>query len=66
MALTPFDGSADVATDMVRRLYDHGLMSFMAGGAPSRVRFLMPLGCVTEQDIDAACDIIEAVVVAMA
>ena len=66
VALTPFDGSAAVATDMVKRLYDHGLMSFMAGGDPSRVRFLMPLGCVTEQDLDAACDIIETVVAEMA
>jgi acetylornithine aminotransferase len=65
VALTPFDGSADVASDMVKRLYDHGLMSFMAGGDPSRVRFLMPLGCVTNQDIDAACKIIEDVVVEM-
>ena len=66
VALTPFDGSAEVATNMVKRMYDHGLMSFMAGGNPSRVRFLMPLGCVTEQDIDTACDIIEAVVAEMA
>ena len=51
---------------MVKRLYDHGLMSFMAGGDPSRVRFLMPLGCVTEQDLDAACNIIETVVAEMA
>jgi len=66
VALTPFDGSATVATDMVKRLYDHGLMAFMAGGDPSRVRFLMPLGCVTEKDLDAACDIIETVVAEMA
>ena len=66
VALTPFDGSAQVATDLVKRLYDHGLMSFMAGGDPSRVRFLMPLGCVTEKDLDAACDIIETVVAEMA
>ena len=65
VALTPFDGSAEVARDMVKRLYDHGLMSFMAGGDPSRVRFLMPLGCVTEKDLDAACDIIETVVAEM-
>ena len=66
VALTPFDGSAEVARDLVKRLYDHGLMSFMAGGDPSRVRFLMPLGCVTEQDLDAACNIIETVVAEMA
>ena len=66
VAMTPFDGSASVATDMVKRMYQHGLMAFMAGGNPSRVRFLMPLGCVTEQDINVACDIIETVVAEMA
>lgn len=62
VAFTPFDGSADVARDMVKRMYDAGLMSFMAGGDPSRVRFLMPLGCVEESHIDMACQIIETVV----
>ena len=66
VAMTPFDGSASVATEMVKRMYQHGLMAFMAGGNPSRVRFLMPLGCVTEQDINVACDIIETVVAEMA
>lgn len=66
VALTPFDGSAEQASDMVKRLYGNGLMSFMAGGAPSRVRFLMPLGCVTHNDIDAACGIIETTVAEMA
>ena len=62
VAFTPFDGSAEVAKDTVNRLYHAGLMSFMAGGDPSRVRFLMPLGCVTEAHIDMACQIIENVV----
>jgi acetylornithine aminotransferase len=66
VALTPFDGSAEKARDMVNRLYKNGLMSFMAGGNPSRVRFLMPLGCVTNQDIDAACEIIETTIAEMA
>ncbi len=62
VAFTPFDGSADVARDLVKRLYDAGLMCFMAGGDPSRVRFLMPLGCVEESHIELACQIIETVV----
>jgi acetylornithine aminotransferase len=65
VAFTPFDGSAEVASDMVKRLYHAGLMSFMAGGNPSRVRFLMPLGCTEESHIDMACSIIENVVVEM-
>lgn len=66
VAFTPFDGSAEVASDMVKRLYHAGLMSFMAGGDPSRVRFLIPLGCVEESHIDLACQIIEGVVSEMA
>jgi len=62
IAFTPLDGSADSANKMVGALYDAGLMSFMAGGDPSRVRFLLPLGCVTKAHIDQACTIIEAVV----
>ena len=62
VAFTPFDGSADVAKELVNKMFHAGLMSFMAGGDPSRVRFLMPLGCVTEAHIDMACQIIESVV----
>ena len=62
VALTPFDGSPEVAKEMVNRMFHAGVMSFMAGGGPSRVRFLMPLGCVTESHIDMACQIIENVV----
>ncbi|MEL7499842.1 MAG: aminotransferase class III-fold pyridoxal phosphate-dependent enzyme [Planctomycetota bacterium] len=59
VAFTPFDGSAEIAVKVVKRLYTNGLMSFMAGGSPSRVRFLMPLGCIEESHIDAACEILE-------
>ena len=62
IALTPFGGSADDAREMVKRLFDAGLMSFMAGGDPSRVRFLIPLGCTDESHIDMACQIIENVI----
>lgn len=62
VALTPFGGTGDDANELARRLFDAGLMSFMAGGNPSRVRFLMPIGCVTNQHIDTACEIIDQVV----
>jgi 4-aminobutyrate aminotransferase-like enzyme len=66
VAFTPFDGSADAAKNVVNRLYDAGLMSFMAGSDPSRVRFLMPLGCIEKSHIDLACQIIENVVAEIA
>ncbi len=61
VAFTPFDGSAAAAKHFVDRLYHAGLMGFMAGGDPSRVRFLMPLGCVETSHIDLALQIIEQV-----
>ena len=62
VAFTPLDGSAEAAREIVKRLFDAGLMSFMAGGDPSRVRFLMPLGCIEESHIDMACQILENVI----
>ena len=62
VALTPLDGSAEAAAELAKRLFAAGLMSFMAGGSPSRVRFLMPLGCTETSHIDLACDIIESVI----
>lgn len=62
VAFTPHDGSAEIAVTLVKRLYANGLMGFMAGGDPSRVRFLMPIGCVEEKHIDMACDILEKTV----
>jgi acetylornithine aminotransferase len=65
VVFTPFDGSLKKAKDMVFRLYDAGLMSFIAGADPCRIRFLMPLGAVREDQIDLACEIIERTVVEM-
>ena len=62
VALTPLDGSAEVAAALAKRLFAAGLMSFMAGGNPSRLRFLMPLGCTETAHIDLACEIIDNVI----
>ena len=59
IAFTPGDGEADVAKDMLMRLYNLGLMGFLAGSNPNRIRFLPPPGVTTEQHIDSACGIIE-------
>ena len=65
VAFTPGDGTPAAAKEFVGRLYDAGLMSFMAGSNPARVRFLMPLGCVTEDHIDAALQLIEQIAAEM-
>ena len=61
-AMTPADGSEQLATRMVNMLYEAGLMSFLAGHDPARIRFLPPPGITTDADIHAACDIIESVI----
>lgn len=59
VGFTPFKGTFAEARDLVLKCYDAGLLSFMAGSNPARVRYLMPLGCVTESDIDRALQILE-------
>ena len=62
VAFTPFEGELKQSKEMVNRMYHAGLMSFIAGSDPVRIRFLMPLGSVEERHIDLACQIIEQIV----
>jgi acetylornithine aminotransferase len=66
IGFTPLQGKADQAKALVGKLYELGLMSFMAGSHPARVRFLMPIGCVTESHIDQALAILEKAIGEMA
>lgn len=59
IAFTPYDGNTQKVTDFVHRLFDAGVLSFIAGSNPTRVRFLIPAGAVTFEDIDQAVKIIE-------
>lgn len=61
IAFTPYDGETKKATQFVHRLFDAGVLSFIAGSNPTRVRFLIPAGVVTFNDIDAVVKIIEKV-----
>lgn len=63
IAFTPFDGNAQRTTQFVHALFDAGVMSFIAGSHPTRVRLLVPAGSVTESDIDKVVDIIESVLI---
>lgn len=59
IGFTPLAGKAEDAKNVVGKLYELGLMSFMAGANPARVRFLMPHLCVRESHIDEALSIID-------
>jgi len=61
VAFTPFDGSTTAARAVVRRLFEAGVVAFTAGHAPCRVRFLVPTPAVSDADLDAVADRVEAV-----
>lgn len=64
-AITPGDGSSDAAAQLVHALFAEGLMAFVAGHQPARVRFLPPPAITTHQHIDTAIEILERVLAAM-
>lgn len=54
-----FDGSAQKSKIFLRKLFEAGVIAFVAGKSPARVRFLLPIGAVRLEDIDVASGIIE-------
>lgn len=58
---TPFQGEAKKVTQFVQELFQAGVISFVAGSHPTRVRFLIPAGVMTEEDVDAVMFLVEKV-----
>lgn len=65
IALTPLDGQLETVKKLAFALYDAGVIAFIAGANPTRLRFLVPIGAVTTDDIDAVCSILEKTIVEM-
>ncbi|MCE5316309.1 MAG: aminotransferase class III-fold pyridoxal phosphate-dependent enzyme [Parachlamydia sp.] len=59
IAFTPFDGHAQKVIRFIHALFEAGVIAFVAGSHPTRVRFLVPAGAVTDEDIDQVAVIIE-------
>lgn len=59
IAFTPYKGNAKAATEYIHRLFEAGVISFIAGSNPTRVRFLLPIGAISHDDIDKVTVIIE-------
>ena len=59
LAFTPYDGESQRVTKFVHDLFEAGVLSFVAGSHPTRVRFLIPVGAVTKHDIDEVAKIVE-------
>ncbi|MCB1111860.1 MAG: aminotransferase class III-fold pyridoxal phosphate-dependent enzyme [Chlamydiales bacterium] len=58
IAFTPLDGTMEKALKFTHDLFEAGVISFIAGSAPARVRFLVPAGAITDEDIENASLII--------
>lgn len=66
VAFTALDGSAGMAKKVLFELFSAGVIAFAAGSDPTRIRFLPSLLAVTDEEIDAVCDILEQTLLRLA
>lgn len=66
VACTAFDGDKDRVNHFLQELFKAGVIAFSAGSHPTRVRFLMPLGSIAYEDLDAIAAILEKTLIACA
>jgi len=59
IAFTPGDGSPEAAKTLMTTMYDQGLLGFVCGTRPTRVRFLPPPAITTNEHIDAALELLD-------
>jgi acetylornithine/N-succinyldiaminopimelate aminotransferase len=61
IAFTPLDGSHKTAIEVSKALFDKGVLSFIAGMNPTRIRFLVPALVIKDEEIDHVMEIVEKV-----
>jgi acetylornithine aminotransferase len=61
IAFTPFDGAEATAKTLLADLFQAGVIAFVCGAGPARLRFLPPVGAVTDDEIDAVMNILTTV-----
>ncbi len=59
VAMTLFKGDMQKSKDFTFKLFKNGVLSFIAGQLPTRVRFLVPMGAIENHHIDEVVEIIE-------
>ncbi len=59
IAFTPFGGDHAKVVAYLHALFQAGVITFLSGKDPARVRFLVPAGSVTTDDIDQVVGIVE-------
>ncbi len=63
IAFTPFGGERKRVLKLVHTLFEEGVITFIAGREPTRVRLLPPIGSITYEDIDNVIEIIETQII---
>lgn len=63
IAFSPFQGDDQRVARFVQDLFKAGVISFVAGSHPTRVRFLIPAGVMTYQDVDDVMHLVEKVLI---
>jgi hypothetical protein len=66
IAFTPFDGDKDKVAIFAKLLFDNGVIGFVAGSNPTRIRFLLPAAAMSLEDVDPIMDIVEMTLKQMA
>lgn len=61
IAFTPLDGSFEKTSKVIDALYNAGVITFIAGTHPFRIRLLVPGGVITDEEIDQVMKIVEEV-----
>lgn len=62
IAFTPFSGRHEEAIKLVKLLFEEGVICFIGGNEPTRVRFHLPIGGVSINDIDHVVSILEKII----
>lgn len=59
IAFTPADGSFEQAKALMDIMFETGLLGFVCGADPTRIRFLPPPAVTTNRHIDAALELLD-------
>ncbi|MEO0476643.1 MAG: aminotransferase class III-fold pyridoxal phosphate-dependent enzyme [Planctomycetota bacterium] len=58
-----YDGDADNTKAVMNRLYDLGVIAYLCGSEPLRLRFLPPVSVMQPSDVQAVCSLLEQALV---
>ena len=59
IAFTPFQGDKEQILVFLKHLFEDGVIGFICGNSPSRVRFLPPMGGISISDVDAVMHVVK-------